>query len=295
MAAPARATGPRGSRAQLVTTTTKHLRNAPSAAEDAGRQQLERVRNRLKREIWLRKLNRLRRGTDDVVFVDYGWIRLLFTGDGDLQELYYHMNCRPWYEHDMRVFRQHIRPGDSVVDIGANLGFVTTMLAELVGVAGRVYAFEPADSPYRKLEMTLRANGLSQVRTYKAGCGRETRTETLHKISPSSGNSSILGDGSGEQITVVPLDSVQDLQNQPIQFLKIDTEGYEPEVLMGAERLISSNRPVIWTELGGGYLESTMRAIELLKAYGYPTSHVNHVDWSTVVWGTDFLFLPGGS
>jgi FkbM family methyltransferase len=257
----------------------------------AGEKLVRRLQNRARRELCKRRLDRLK-GDRSHVFVDYGWIRLLYTGDGDVQELDYHINCLAWYRQDLAVYRQYLGPGDTAVDVGANLGFVTTMLAEAVGKTGTVFSFEPAKATFAKLQLTIQENDLTQVRSYRAGCGSRPDTAALHRVSASSGNSSIHGAGPAERIELVPLDSIVEIFEKGVRLVKIDTEGHEPEVLRGAENLIATRHPVIYTELGGGYTASTMAALDLLDQYGYETGHVRRVEWSDVGRGSDYVFLP---
>src|SRR4051794_5393330 len=94
---------------------------------------------------------------------DYGWIRLPYTGDGDLQEVYYHANQAAWHDKDSAIFRSLVIPGTTVVDVGANLGFVTTMLSACAGPRGRVLAFEPSKATFGKLRRVVEINELRNV------------------------------------------------------------------------------------------------------------------------------------
>jgi FkbM family methyltransferase len=146
---------------------------------------------------------------------------------------------------------------------------------------------------YAKLRKTVEANHLSQVVTFNLACGSSTSLQTLHAVNRSSGNASILGDGAETaSVDVVRLDDVDEVWERPISLIKIDTEGYEPEVLAGARRLIEEQRPILYLEMGGDYLQSTRRSIELLSGYGYGTQHVAETDWSEIGNGSDFFFLP---
>src|ERR1700690_3891326 len=122
-----------------------------------------RARGKLEREMKRARLELRRRRSDGGLFIDYGWIRLLYSGDGDEQEVAYHLNQHSWREKDMVVFRSLLAPGGTAIDVGANLGFVTTMLASIVGPTGRVVSFDPSPAVFAKLEKTIAANGLSQV------------------------------------------------------------------------------------------------------------------------------------
>jgi FkbM family methyltransferase len=233
-----------------------------------------------------------RRAPSDL-FVDYGWIRLLYSGDSDDQEVAYHMKQDIWYEKDMHVFRSLLAPGQTAIDVGANIGFITTMLASIVGREGRVVAFEPSPPVFEKLQKTIAANRLDQVVALNFGCGAAPSIERLSQVTGSSGNASIIGTGpESTEIRLERLDDVADASATPVSLLKIDTEGYEPEVLRGAERLIAKHRPIIYLEMGGDYLASTLESIDLLTDAGYSTEHVRSIDWSAVGNGSDYFFLP---
>jgi FkbM family methyltransferase len=252
-----------------------------------------RARGKLERELKRARLELRRRRSEGDLFIDYGWIRLLYSGDGDEQEVAYHLNQHSWREKDMVVFRSLLAPGQTAIDVGANLGFVTTMLASIVGPSGRVVSFEPSPAVFAKLEKTIAANGLSQVTAINVGCGAASSLERLSRVSASSGNASIVAAGpDSTEIRVEALDEVPEAWATTVSLLKIDTEGYEPEVLEGALALIEKHRPAIYMEMGGDYPASTRRSIELLTAAGYATDHVRSIDWSAVGNGSDYFFLP---
>lgn len=253
---------------------------------------IERLRGRASREAKRVELELARRRGRD--FIDYGWIKLLYTGDGDLQEIYYHLDQARWYDKDLTIFRSLVAPGQTVIDVGANLGFVTTILASLVGPTGRVISFEPSPTIYRKLLRTIELNGLEQVIALNLGLGEEPDLLQLHEVSSSSGNSSLLGSASpaSVDVRVLRLDEVPEARETRVSLLKIDTEGFEPFVLSGATQLIREDRPIIYLEMGGDYVESTLRSIRILDDLGYDTSHVASVDWSQFGNGSDFFFLP---
>ena len=233
------------------------------------------------------------------LFIDYGWIKLLFSDDRDRQELYYHLNQRDWHAKDMAFYSRHIGRGSTVVDVGANMGFVTTMLASLVGPSGKVLSFEPSRSTYSKLLKTIAVNNLSQVVPYNVRIGSKRETLELVSVSKGSGNNTLVPsapakDTHHETVDILTLSDVPELRDRRVTLLKIDTEGYECQVLKGAEEIISRDMPAIYTELGGGgaYADTTLQAIDLLGNLGYDTSSASRVDWDTVGNGVDFAFLP---
>jgi FkbM family methyltransferase len=234
-----------------------------------------------------------RRRSDRDLFIDYGWARLLYSGDGDAQEVSYHLHAEEWHRNELSAFGALVGEGGTAIDVGANQGFISLILASIVGPSGRVIAFEPSSTAYTKLCKTIAANDLGQVVPVKLGCGRRHETVTLHQVGRSSGNSSIRGVGTPlETIELKPLDEIDVVWERRVDLLKIDTEGAEPDVLSGAERLLREHRPTIYIEMGGEYVDSTRESIELLRLAGYDTDHVADVNWQEVGNGANFVFRP---
>lgn len=251
---------------------------------------LDRARNRARRSAGRLALESLRRRADGDVFVDYGWGSLIYSGDGDAQELLYHLHQGDWYRQDMAVLRPLVAPGMTVVDVGANLGFFSLMVAPLLRPGGRIVALEPSRRTFRKLSATIARNGLGDgVTAINAGAAAEPGSATLHQVSASSGNATILADGAGEEIALTRLD---DLGVDSVGLLKIDTEGYESEVLKGGTGLLAESRPTLFIELGGHYLEGTLAAVALLTELGYETTDLRRIDWEGVGNGANYVVKP---
>ncbi len=226
--------------------------------------------------------------------LDYGWIKLPYSDDGDVQELYYHAHHQEYYQNDMPTLRQYVKPGDCVLDIGANMGFVTTMLASLVGETGKVYSFEPSSTTFQKLLRTIDANELRMVEPVNLGLGEGDTTHDLYRVSGSSGNDTLIkssdGMASTGQVKITSLDSFLTQKPERISFIKIDTEGYELQALQGAIATIKKNRPVIYIELCADYLESSLGSVTLLESLGYrlPTD----LDVQKLGNGSNIIALP---
>jgi hypothetical protein len=93
-------------------------------------------------------------------------------------------------------------------------------------------------------------------------------------------------------VRIVRLDDFLDPRVQRLDFLKIDTEGYEPEVLSGAVGLLKRFRPVIYIELGSYFADSSTKAIDILKnlEYTFPKT----MDPDNPNSGANFFALPPG-
>lgn len=249
-----------------------------------------RAKNRARRSGGRLALEMLRRRAAGDLFVDYGWGSLIYSGDGDAQELLYHLHQDEWYRQDMAALRPLVAPGMTVVDVGANLGFFSLMIAPLLRPGGRIVALEPSRRTFRKLSATIARNGLGDVVTaVNSGCAAAAGSATLRQVSASSGNATILATGDGEEIALTRLD---DLGLDAVGLLKIDTEGYESEVLKGGTRLLGESRPMLFIELGGHYLEGTLEAVGLLTELGYETAALRGVDWTEIGNGANFVVIP---
>src|SRR5712691_9366092 len=111
-------------------------------------------------------LQRRRRAT---LWVQRGGYWLPFHGDGDLQELHYLYFGEAWFEAESQRLGPWLRPGAVVVDVGANLGFTSLVLARHVGAHGRIYAFEPSPFVYPKLLEVMNKNQVQNARCFQCG------------------------------------------------------------------------------------------------------------------------------
>jgi FkbM family methyltransferase len=198
-----------------------------------------------------------------------------FHGDGDLQELNYQLNGKEWWDKDLRLISPYLGAGGVAVDVGANLGFVSGILSALTGPYGHVYSFEPSPATYAKLVEVISANHYANISPFNMGCGRDEGSMVLYCPS-SSGNATMRPDTNMELATrekqtvrIVKLDDFLGSKLQRLDFLKIDTEGYEDEVLAGAVGLLREFNPIIYIELGSQYLTSSKEAVRLLRDHGY--------------------------
>jgi FkbM family methyltransferase len=143
------------------------------------------------------------------------------------------------------LFEQHIKPGDVVVDAGANIGFLTLLAGHLVGPEGRVIAIEANPDVYATLEENI-INGFAgrftghQLAAYDRDA-ELTFTWNSHR------------DGSGRIVTAVQSGLAQKhctvqastldqlLAGQRVDFVKVETEGAEPYVLRGMQQVLNNN------------------------------------------------------
>jgi hypothetical protein len=165
----------------------------------------------------------------------HGW--MLFNGPyiGRCFELY-----GEYSESEVDVFRAHVRPGSYAVDVGANIGDLTLPLARLAGEEGRVFAFESHPESFNVLCANLALNRVRNVRPINQFLADSPDVSTASDV---WGEHAYVGDVWSPAIA--PLDA---LGLTRCDFIKIDVDGKELEVLRSGERTIRSCKPVLYFE-----------------------------------------------
>jgi len=164
-----------------------------------------------------------------------------------------------WEPHMERLMRAIVKPGDCVVDVGANIGYFTAILSELVGETGKVLSFEPLPPLVKLLEKAKETNKLKNVilhpvalsnnegnvyidvGTFNSGGGQFRSEEYMRSYNNLRPNS----------VVSVPTKKLDDLYYNKItrlDYLKMDVEGAEDLVLEGAKKLIKKFNPKITWE-----------------------------------------------
>jgi FkbM family methyltransferase len=175
------------------------------------------------------------------------------------------------------VFSRCVKPGMAVVDIGANIGYLTMLLASLVGPAGLVVAVEPNPENVKLLEASRRVNEFDQVLVIQAAAGRHTTLLALN-VSHSNGTTSELPNDSSAIFACRPvpcfaLDPILP-KDRNFDLVKIDVEGAELNALIGLLGMIERDRPVIISEFSPGMLPGISQCsgpeyLRFLIAKGY--------------------------
>lgn len=149
------------------------------------------------------------------------------------------------------LITRHVRPGMSVLDIGANIGFYTMLLSRSVGKNGTVYAFEPEENNFNHLRrLTAKLTNLKLV---KAACGEKSGMSYLYKSEYLNVDHHLYeNDEAREKVGVrmVSVDEYLKHECSGIGFVKIDVQGYDCFVLKGMkETLGRSDNTIIIGEL----------------------------------------------
>ncbi|MEA2560792.1 MAG: hypothetical protein QOH06_2296 [Acidobacteriota bacterium] len=164
---------------------------------------------------------------------------------------------------ELEFVRQHVRPGDTVLDIGANIGFFAMNLAAMVGSNGKVYAFEPNPRIADLLERSVAENHFAdRVAVARAAVADQPGRLGLFVGADSlnlSGSylvkdKAAASDAPGRIVDVPVIQLDAEPIRRPVSFIKIDVEGAEPLALRGASKILREDRPTILAELNPSQL-----------------------------------------
>lgn len=194
------------------------------------------------------------------------------TGDFIERSIYYSA-----YEFEIvQQFRRYVKPGATVLDIGANLGFYTVLSSKLAGPSGKVFAVEANPLMQKRLESTLDINRVSNVTILPFAASSEAGEVVIHIPSGGSHGEASLAqqDWAAKETFAIPAKRLDDvLAGERIDFVKIDVEGAEFMALSGTAGLLREHKPTLLVELVPRFLKrlgaSPADVIGLLASLGY--------------------------
>lgn len=203
-----------------------------------------------------------------------------------------------WEPLETELFERELRPGDVVVDAGANLGYYTLIASRKVGPTGHVFAFEPEPRAFALLQRNVELNDLRNVTLVPKALGRAPGTLKLY-LAPRNRGDHRVYDPSGKresiEVEVVRLDdALRERDVDHVDFMKIDTQGAECAILDGAGELLGASRelavvleftPSALTALG----DDPRACLERLTKHGYSLVDIREWERSLVPTGIDAL------
>ncbi|MGY4520770.1 FkbM family methyltransferase [Thermostichus sp. MS-CIW-30] len=180
-----------------------------------------------------------------------------------------------WFESEIELCRQILKPGMNAIDVGANVGVYTFLFARCVGESGKVYAIEPTPGCLQCLRATVAQNQLDpSVQVVEAAVGEEPREVYLVCEGASVFNRIVTDPMSvveeTQPVQQITLDELWISEGSPdIDLLKVDAEGAEVPVLKGGRKLIETCSPVILFENQNVGQFSGLESAKLLAELGY--------------------------
>ncbi len=155
----------------------------------------------------------------------------------------------------LNVLKNFLKKGDFFIDVGSNIGIISLAASQFVGENGRVYSFEPEPETFNFFRRNILINNLKNITAFNKGLGSAKEVKKIY-YSKDYGNSTLLESEKSKykfiekKIEIETLDNIISENNiKNIKMIKIDVEGWELEVLKGAEKLLKSkNAPIISIE-----------------------------------------------
>lgn len=171
----------------------------------------------------------------DLTVDDVGWIL-------------YAYGCLDYY--DERAIHGMIQPGSVCFDVGAHIGYYSLLLSRWTGPGGRVFSFEPTPYTHSFLTRNLRRNEASNVTVVQAAVGSEIRKVRMSGLKGERLGGRSVTDTGDTEVRCTTIDSeIERINPDRLDFIKMDVEGYELQVLSGAQRALERFRPKIMLEV----------------------------------------------
>ena len=207
-----------------------------------------------------------------------------------------------WEPNETHWFVKSVRPGDVVIDAGANVGYYTLLASKLVGPSGRVYAFEPDPTAFDILQRNVRLNGADNVVAEQKALSNENTTLKLFIASDNKGDDRIYQPENEQRrsidVPAVRLDDYLRGKVEHVDFVKVDTQGAEYVILDGMKATLGANPDMVmvvefWPSglagLGSdaGALLKLLRAADFrfynLGAYSGAPGNIGELDEATLL------------
>ncbi|WP_055076694.1 FkbM family methyltransferase [Pseudanabaena sp. 'Roaring Creek'] len=182
-----------------------------------------------------------------------------------------------WFEQELEFWRNQIQEGMTVIDVGANVGVYTFSAAQRVREKGLVLAIEPFSQCVTYLSETIRVNQLDCVKVC-VGAASDRNGKAKLSLSSASELNELISEEEGqardasrvEEVECFTLDSlIEEYSVSRVDFLKIDAEGHELQVLKGSASILTEFEPIILYENIAGQQGSNEPVANYLRSIGY--------------------------
>lgn len=160
---------------------------------------------------------------------------------------------KDWFEDEIGFIREYLQPGMKAIDIGANYGLYTLSIAKEVGEKGKVWAFEPASKTALCLEKSIKANEFNNVCLENIALSNREGIAMLTLNKNAEVNMLVEDDsytGLTEQVPLISLDLYyKNKEINDIDFIKIDAEGEESNIIEGGQEFFETESPLVMFEI----------------------------------------------
>jgi FkbM family methyltransferase len=200
---------------------------------------------------------------------------LPFSWQHELRRVFFHRQIRRRRfftdEKEYALLDSFLKPGDWVLDLGANVGHYAMRMSDLVGSSGRVIAVEPMPDTFALLAANARLFAYANVSLLNVAVSDRIATVGIElprfaEGLPNYYQARLTSDPAKFAVMTLPIDALA--LPMKVRLAKIDVEGHELPVLQGMRRLIERDHPVLIVETGA------QDVIDLLHGFGYGTERL---------------------
>ena len=195
-------------------------------------------------------------------------------------EFHLHLIYRNIEPDFQKILKKNISEGDTVLDVGANIGYVSVALSKLVGDKGKVFSFEAIPHTSSEFIENISLNNCSNITLIQKALSNENKKVTFRI--PDKGINHFMAsmvwhkkedNTINVEVDSIILDEDKDLKNLSPSFVKIDVEGSEGMVISGMKELISREKPIIYIECSDKGRETVWNTLKDLNYSCYFTSN----------------------
>ena len=187
-----------------------------------------RLSNRLFRKPMFKKLK-----TKKLIGKD---IYIYISPDNGLVDQHIFM-FKSWELDIVKFFIREFKKGYTFLDIGSNIGYYSLIASKLS--PKKVFAFEPLDFLCDMIHKSIEKNNFKNIEVFNFGLGNKNSKEKIFSIRDNIGTSSIVVSGNRNEVREITIKKGDEIiKNTKVDFIKIDVEGFEDEVLKGLEKTI---------------------------------------------------------
>ena len=185
-----------------------------------------------------------------------------------------------WSELEIDLYKDIIKTNDIIIEVGSHIGSHTVPLSK-IAKEGYLYAFEPQLLLFNLLNNNIKENNISNTEIYLEAVSSKEETVKLNQVDYkklyknnnefNSGGidfKALISNNSGYEINVITLDN-KFKHLKKLDFIKIDAEGNEFEILKGSKDLISSLHPIIYFEFDPKKGIDTVQILNFLDSFNY--------------------------
>ena len=198
-------------------------------------------------------------------------VQIVVPNSLNLVTPYVLLEQQDWFEDEIKFLRHLLQTGQQVIDIGANYGTYSLSMAKKIGSSGKVWAFEPASSTAKLLVESIAINGFDHIILEQSALSNTSGTAQLSLNQNSELNSLIHNEVSAivsETVSLTTLDECLEKYGwQAIDFMKIDAEGEEHNIIKGGNRFFAQLSPLIQYEVKTEGLH--LELVKLFAELGY--------------------------